>query len=67
MLFVLATLLIGPLHHVDSFLAFLPFDVGQLDAHLPGLATNSLLLVGISKNSFVVLLTHCISLVEETL
>jgi hypothetical protein len=40
--------------------------MGQLDSHLPGITTNSFLLVDISKNSFAVLLTHGFSLVDQT-
>jgi hypothetical protein len=64
MLVVPATLLIGILHHVGSFLAFLPFDEGQFDAHLPCLATNFLLLRSPPKYSATVLYSHSLSLIE---
>ena len=54
------------LQQIDSGLGLLPFDAGQLDAHLPGLTTNSLLFVNFSKNSSDVILAQSVGLVEES-
>ena len=66
MLVVSSTLFKIMFHRFYSFQALLSVDAGQLDSYLPGLTTNSFLLVENTKNSFAVLLTHGISLVEET-
>jgi hypothetical protein len=65
-LLVSLTLLKIIFHRFDSFQALCSVDAFQLDSYLPGVSTNSFLLVDSIENSFDVLHIHGVRLVEQT-